>query len=349
MLTQAIMDYEPVSELVERGEKRGYVTTEELDGIVDISHVVPENIADLEEWLEESGIRVKESDSFVDDYDDDTEYVDGLKQYFREINEYPTLKAEEQIYLAELAQAGNTEAVSRLVSGNLKLAIRIAMRYRNSGVEMSDLIQQGNLGLYEAVKRFDPHKGFRFSTYAVFWVRKSITTYIFETQCSIRLPMYIGNNRKKVMDYRSDYYKEHGRYPRNAAVAEALGLSSWAVEAVLDSYNVVSMSAPIGTDDEQGTLEDVISNPDDRNVWYAPEKRDTENSLDKVMRKALTEREYEVLTLAYGLFGCDPWKLEAIGKRLGVSRQRVQQIKVKAEEKLRISGMFKKLFSAYVA
>lgn len=253
-----------------------------------------------------------------------------LDQYLFDISRYPLIDREEEV---RLAQDGSPESLEKLVRSNLRFVVSVAKKYQNRGVPLPDLINEGNVGLIRAADRFDPTKGVKFISYAVWWIRQAILQALAEQSRVVRVPMNRAGALHRVGKYASNFVQERGREPTAAEIARELDLSSSEVEATLSvALSHRSLDAPVGTGDDSPLAEylpdDVASPPDDD--AYEEALRDTLcNALS-----TLTAREAKVVRLYFGLDGQEPMTLNEIGELLGLTRERVRQIKEKALERL---------------
>lgn len=259
--------------------------------------------------------------------------TDSLGLYLRESGRHALLTAEEEVELAAAAAAGSETARSRMIEANLRLSVSIAKRYVNRGLPLSDLIQEGNLGLMRAVQKFDPHLGFKFSTYATWWIRQSITRAIADQSRTIRLPVL----HETLNRYRAALQRltlELGREPTVEELAANIGCDTERVRSLSQLISdTVSLDAPVGEDGES-TVGDFLAVSEDA----APESRTLMNALSEDMRKALstlTERERTVICMRFGLFDGRERTLEEVGESFLVTRERIRQIEAKALRKLR--------------
>lgn len=267
---------------------------------------------------------------------------DPVRMYLKEIGRIPLLSSEEEIELAKRMEEGDEEAKKKLSEANLRLTVSIAKRYSSRGMQFLDLIQEGNLGLIKAVEKFDYRKGYKFSTYATWWIRQSITRAIADQARTIRIPVHMVETMNRVNRTSRRLLQEYGREPTPEEIAEAMNLP---VERVLEiskiSQEPVSLETPIG-EEEDSHLGDFIQ--DEHIPVPADEAAHTllREQLEKVM-DTLSEREQKVLALRFGLEDGKPHTLEEVGREFQVTRERIRQIEAKALRKLRHPTRSRKL------
>ena len=335
--------------LIEKGKANGKLTTQDIDqAIIEIDLDI-EELDKLYETLENQNIELVDDLSNVDlenvDFDMDmpksaelsTEDVDDknqgaddpVKVYLKEIGRIPLLTAEEEIDLAMRINDNDAAAKKRLAEANLRLVVSIAKRYVGRGMHFLDLIQEGNLGLIKAVDKFDYTKGFKFSTYATWWIRQAITRAIADQARTIRIPVHMVETINKVKKTNSQLLHKNGRDPSAEEIAQELSMPVSKVREILRvAQEPVSLETPIG-EEEDSHLGDFI--PDDD----APAPADAasilllKEQLDDVL-ETLTPREAKVLALRFGLEGGHPHTLEEVGKEFDVTRERIRQIEAKA-------------------
>lgn len=258
-----------------------------------------------------------------------------LDSYLREIGHTPLLKPEEEIELAKRVELGDKEAANAMAQANLRLVVSVARRYLNRGLPLEDLIAEGNIGLLRAVQKYEWQRGFRFSTYAVWWIRQAITRAIADKGRTICLPVHVGEALTKRSKAVGQLTTDLGREPTSDELNDVLGAdASFIGAAVIAAQAPLSLGMAVGEDGEE-QLVDFL--PDDTAV--TPEegavRRVSAEETRQVMDDVLTEREREVLKLRFGLDGSSPESLDVVGRRLGVTRERARQIEAEALRKLR--------------
>ena len=351
-----------VRELMELGKQKGQLTNQDiLDAIGEIDFD-PEQLEKLYDALAQLGIEIVEDsgDIKIDDIDlgfdegkDGDSHAqiaetgsvsvdDPVKVYLKEIGRVPLLSSDEEINLAIRIADGDVAAKQRLSEANLRLVVSIAKRYLGRGMQFLDLIQEGNLGLIKAVEKFDYTKGFKFSTYATWWIRQAITRAIADQARTIRIPVHMVETINKLARVQRQLTQDLNREPTDEEIAKKLGIS---VDKVREVYKIsqdpVSLETPIGEEDDSH-LGDFIR--DERTV--SPEEYATEELLKEELADVLltlTDREEKVLRLRFGLDDGQCRTLEEVGQIFGVTRERIRQIEAKALRKLRHPSRSRKL------
>ena len=306
----------------------------------------PSQMEEIYKTLEVNGIKI------IDDYEKDKELYDQLlkeismddpvKMYLKDIGKVPLLSADDEIELARKMMDGDEDAKRELSIANLRLVVSIAKRYVGRGMQFLDLIQEGNLGLMKAVEKFDYQKGFKFSTYATWWIRQAITRAIADQARTIRIPVHMVETINKVLRVQRQLMQEFGREPTPEEIAKEMGIPEQrVVEIQKISQDPVSLETPIG-EEEDSHLGDFIEDE------QAPAPTDavalsllTEQLIHVL--DTLTPREEKVLRLRYGIDDGKPRTLEEVGKEFNVTRERIRQIEAKALRKLRHPSRSKKL------
>ncbi len=345
-----------VAELLELGKAKGKVTTQEINDAIEELDFDMEQMDKLYEQLEANNIEVIED--FTPDVDlvfeEDAASVetqlqaegvaidDPVKVYLKEIGRVPLLSADEEIGLATRMGQGDIAARKRLSEANLRLVVSIAKRYVGRGMQFLDLIQEGNLGLIKAVEKFDYTKGFKFSTYATWWIRQAITRAIADQARTIRIPVHMVETINKVKKVSSQLLHKNGHEPSAEEVAYELDMPVDKVREIIRvAQEPVSLETPIG-EEEDSHLGDFI--PDDEAL--APDDAASHILLKEQLSgvlSTLTDREEKVLRLRFGLEDGRSRTLEEVGKEFNVTRERIRQIEAKALRKLRHPSRSKKL------
>ena len=343
-----------LKELLESGKQKGRLTTKEIsDALEELDYDV-EQVDKLYDTFEAYNIEIVEDDggeSIAPASNEELESVlsadgisidDPVKVYLKEIGRVPLLSAEEEVELAIRMSEGDVAAKKRLSEANLRLVVSIAKRYVGRGMQFLDLIQEGNLGLIKAVEKFDHTKGFKFSTYATWWIRQAITRAIADQACTIRIPVHMVETINKVKKVNSQLLHENGHEPTNEQIAEKLEMPVEKVREIMRvAQEPVSLETPIG-EEEDSHLGDFIPDED------APAPSDVashtmlKEQLAEVL-STLTPREEKVLRLRFGLEDGRSRTLEEVGKEFNVTRERIRQIEAKALRKLRHPSRSKKL------
>jgi RNA polymerase primary sigma factor len=261
----------------------------------------------------------------------------ALDKYLNDIGKIPMLTAEDETELARRIREGDQEALDKLTRANLRFVVSVAKQYQNQGLSLSDLINEGNVGLMKAAKRFDETKGFKFISYAVWWIRQSILQAIVEYSRIVRLPLNKVGSYNKVNEAYLSFIQEFEREPTNAELADVLQMTEKEVANMMRSNGRhVSVDAPISGEEGDSTMLDMISGEDN----LEPDTALMEQSLKEEVKQGLSIlniREVEVLSAYYGLDGNKPLTLEEIGELFGLTRERVRQIKERAIRRLRKS------------
>jgi len=259
---------------------------------------------------------------------------DSLRLYLREISRISLLTATREAMLAERAEQGDKDARNSLIEANLRLVVSIAKKYVGQGLSLEDLIGEGNIGLIRAVTKFDYRKGFRFSTYATWWIKQAITRAILEGTRTVRLPVYIMEEVMRVKRMTRQLYQELGREPTPENIGMRLNIPPERVnELLIWAEKVFSLDAPL-SEEEENTLGDIIEDMRERGPVEMTDQRLLREEIRKVLNQ-LTMRERQVIELRFGLVDDHDHTLEEVGKKLKVTRERVRQIEERAIRKLR--------------
>lgn len=292
-----------------------------------------------DEWIGEDGEDIVLDDKvYLDDIADDS-----VRLYLREIGKIPLLKAEEELELAKRVVAGDKKAKDQMAEANMRLVVSIAKRYVGRGLDLLDLIQEGNTGLLRAVEKFDPDKGFKFSTYATWWIRQAITRAIADQARTIRIPVHMVETINKLLRTQRRLTQELNREPTNEEIAAAMEIDVDKVEHIMKiKQDISSLDASVRDDEEDSVLGDFIEDED----TITPEESAANQLLKEQVKQllgSLTEREQKILKLRFGLEDGKSHTLEEVGQEFSVTRERIRQIEAKALAKLRKHKDSKKL------
>ncbi|MBR0465797.1 RNA polymerase sigma factor RpoD [Candidatus Saccharibacteria bacterium] len=285
---------------------------------------------------EELAITAENVDAFADD---------SVRLYLREIGKIPLLTPEEEAELAQRIVKGDKKAKDKMVESNMRLVVSIAKRYGGRGLDFLDLIQEGNTGLLRAVEKFDPSKGFKFSTYATWWVRQAITRAIADQARTIRIPVHMVETINKVLRTTRKLTAELNREPTNEEIAKALDMEPEKVDYVMRiKQDIASLDASIGRegDDEDSVLGDFVEDEERDSPEDSAANQILKEQLSEIIA-TLTDREQKIIRLRFGIGGGRPHTLEEVGAEFDVTRERIRQIEAKALSKLRKNKETKKL------
>ncbi len=348
---------ERIAKIVEIGKTKGVLKYAEIAEYIDDAHAVPEQIDKLYEALEEQNIDVldDEIEKEVPKAEEETEVVDfelsmpeniniddPVRMYLKEIGKVPLLSATEEVDLAKRMGEGDQEAKRKLAEANLRLVVSIAKRYVGRGMLFLDLIQEGNLGLIKAVEKFDYQKGYKFSTYATWWIRQAITRAIADQARTIRIPVHMVETINKLIRVSRQLLQQYGRDPLPEELAKEMDIPEEKVREILKiAQEPVSLETPIG-EEEDSHLGDFIPDDDAPAPAEAAAFTLLKEQLMDVL-DTLTPREEKVLKLRFGLEDGRARTLEEVGKEFQVTRERIRQIEAKALRKLRHPSRSKKL------
>lgn len=348
----------PTEELLKKAKDQGFLTQEEILEVFPDAEYRLDELDALYSFLLNEKIDVFESvESDQDDADKrasldqeiellskiaGSESTDPVRQYLREIGKYPLLFAEEEIELAKNFEKGSKRAKDKLVESNLRLVVSIAKKYIGRGLSLLDLIQEGNQGLIRAVEKYDWRRGFKFSTYATWWIRQAITRAIADQARTIRIPVHMVETINKVYRTSQKLMQNLGREATPEEIGKELDLSGERVREIFKiSQDVTSLDTKVG-EDEDSSLGDFIPDESQPTPVDAASKQLLKDHLDEVL-STLSERESKVLSLRFGLDGGSARTLEEVGKVFGVTRERIRQIEAKALRKLKHPSRRRKL------
>ncbi|AHM56685.1 RNA polymerase sigma factor rpoD [Peptoclostridium acidaminophilum DSM 3953] len=360
-----------INDLVKKGKKKGSLSYDEIIDVLGEFDIDKNRLESIYESLAQMGIEVIEEEKFeeekfedeeeekIDEEETETETElevnlndlsvpkgisidDPVRMYLKEIGKIPLLSAEEEISLAKKMEEGDENAKKRLVEANLRLVVSIAKRYVGRGMLFLDLIQEGNLGLIKAVEKFDYEKGFKFSTYATWWIRQAITRAIADQARTIRIPVHMVETINKLIRVSRQLLQKLGREPRPDEIAQEMEMPEEKIREILKiAQEPVSLETPIG-EEEDSHLGDFIPDDDAPAPAEAAAYSLLKEQLEDVLG-SLNEREQKVLKLRFGLEDGRARTLEEVGKEFDVTRERIRQIEAKALRKLRHPSRSKKL------
>lgn len=344
-----------IQELLETGKQKGVLSYKTIMETLQEEDLDQEQIEKVYEALEEMNIDVVEDVEVPEDINEEIAEVeavlsateginidDPVRMYLKEIGKVPLLTAQEEVGIAQRMAEGDEEAKHQLAEANLRLVVSIAKRYVGRGMLFLDLIQEGNLGLIKAVEKFDYRKGYKFSTYATWWIRQAITRAIADQARTIRIPVHMVETINKLIRVNRQLVQEYGREPRPDEIAKEMGISEEKVREIIKiAQEPVSLETPIGEEDDSH-LGDFIPDDDAPAPAEAVASTLLKEQLMDVLN-SLTPREAKVLRLRYGLDDGKARTLEEVGKEFNVTRERIRQIEAKALRKLRHPSRSKRL------
>jgi len=346
----ALPEVEELQRLIEQGLERGFLTYDEIVSGLDDVELTKEQVEDFYTYLIDHSIELvegvehkalpheehvpAEEEKVAPKLDLSVEpSLDSLRLYLREIGKVPLLTADQEIFLAKRIERGDMDAKQHMIEANLRLVVSIAKGYLGRGLSFLDLIQEGSLGLIRAVEKFDYRKGFKFSTYATWWIRQAVTRAIADKARTIRIPVHMVEKLNKVVHIERQLVQRLGREPEPEEIADELEISPDEVREILRmSQMPISLEKPIGEEDDS-SLGDFV--PDEQaespfdTASLSLRREDVELALS-----ALPERERRVIELRYGLDGAQPCTLEEVGQAFGVTRERIRQIENNTLKKL---------------
>ena len=347
----SLPEVEELQKLVEQGQEKGFLTYDEIVAGLEEIELTKEQIEDFYTYLIDHSVELVEGENHKSPpheqpalAEEDTKAapkldltvepsLDSLRLYLREIGKVPLLTADQEIYLAKRIERGDMSAKTQMIEANLRLVVSIAKGYLGRGLSFLDLIQEGSLGLIRAVEKFDYRKGFKFSTYATWWIRQAVTRAIADKARTIRIPVHMVEKLNKVVHIERQLVQRLGREPRPEEIAEELEMETDEVREILRMAQLpVSLEKPIG-EEEDSSLGDFV--PDEQaespfdTASLSLRREDVELALS-----ALPERERKVIELRFGLSGEQPCTLEEVGRAFGVTRERIRQIENNTLKKL---------------
>jgi len=353
---QVVNSYSPeIEALIAKGKEQGFVTQQDViaavgdvedavDEIDDLHNVLLENKVEVLETTDEDFAEVAEAEAANVESDDYVKDIadDSVRLYLREIGRVPLLTSEEEVELAKRIMKGDKAAKDKMVEANLRLVVSIAKKYIGRGLDLLDLIQEGSAGLLRAVEKFDYTKGFKFSTYATWWIRQAITRAIADQARTIRIPVHMVETINKLIRTQRRLVQELGREPLPEEIAAEMEMDVEKVNHIIKiKQDIVSLEAPVG-EEADSTLGDFIEDEDS----VSPEDAATYQLLKEQVNSVLallTPREQKILRMRFGLEDGRSHTLEEVGQEFGVTRERIRQIEAKALAKLRKHRDSKKL------
>jgi RNA polymerase primary sigma factor len=355
-ITKALQN--DIDALLKKAKARGYVTQDEvldvfvepeeyIDLVDDFYHQIVDGSIDIFESVSDDADEGEKSDTqreleILSTLDSDGS-SDPVRMYLKEIGRIPLLNREDEIRLAQKAEAGDLKAKEKLTSSNLRLVVSIAKKYIGRGMTFLDLIQEGNKGLIRAVEKYDWTKGFKFSTYATWWIRQAITRAIADQARTIRIPVHMVETINKLMRTARKLMQDLGREPTPEEIGEAMEMDPDKVREILKiSQNTTSLENPVGDSDDDSVLGDFIADDRQQSPYDVTSQQMLRENIGEVL-EALSDREARVLKMRFGLNGGKAMTLEEVGQKFGVTRERIRQIEAKALRKLRHPSRRKRL------
>ena len=336
------MSRETLAPMLDAGEEAGCLNLSEFSAAVQDLELEDEELETLYQELEERGIslsddcgRASAAEATYVNGDLAAATTDSLQLFLNEAGRYPLLTAAEEVELAKRIERGDVEAKNRMINSNLRLVVSIAKKYQGHGLSLLDLIQEGVIGLIRAVEKFDWRRGYKFSTYATWWIRQAVQRGVANKSRTIRIPVHIADREQKIGRAERELMAKLGRPPTDEEISAASKISLKHLKEVRQAARAVtSLDKPLGEDND-ASIGDLVGVAEG-GVEEEVEVSLTETTLHKAL-EGLPDRERTVLTLRYGLEREEPQSLEEIGRRLGITRERVRQIEATALERLAVS------------
>jgi RNA polymerase primary sigma factor len=345
----SLPEVEELQKLVQDGLEKGVLTYDEIATGLDDVELTKEQVEDFYTYLIDHGVELLEGETHKHPPHEQLPTpeeekgpkldlsvepsLDSLRLYLREIGKVPLLTADQEVYLAKRIERGDMAAKTQMTEANLRLVVSIAKSYLGRGLSFLDLIQEGSLGLIRAVEKFDYRKGYKFSTYATWWIRQAVTRAIADKARTIRIPVHMVEKLNKVVHIERQLVQRLGREPRPDEIAEELEITTEEVREILRMSQLpVSLEKPIG-EEEESELGDFVEDESAESPFdtatLSLRREDVEHALS-----ALPERERQVIELRFGLSGAQPCTLEEVGRAFGVTRERIRQIENNTLKKL---------------
>jgi RNA polymerase primary sigma factor len=345
----SLPEVEELQKLVQEGLEKGVLTYDEIAAALDDVELTKEQVEDFYTYLIDHGVELLEGETHKHPPHEQLPApeeekgpkldlsvepsLDSLRLYLREIGKVPLLTADQEVYLAKRIERGDMGAKTQMIEANLRLVVSIAKSYLGRGLSFLDLIQEGSLGLIRAVEKFDYRKGYKFSTYATWWIRQAVTRAIADKARTIRIPVHMVEKLNKVVHIERQLVQRLGREPRPDEIAEELEMTTEEVREILRMSQLpISLEKPIG-EEEESELGDFVEDESAESPFdtatLSLRREDVEHALS-----ALPERERQVIELRFGLSGAQPCTLEEVGRAFGVTRERIRQIENNTLKKL---------------
>jgi RNA polymerase primary sigma factor len=345
----SLPEVEELQKLVQEGLEKGVLNYDEIASGLEDVELSKEQIEDFYTYLIDHGVELMEGETHKHPPHEQLPTpeeekgpkldlsvepsLDSLRLYLREIGKVPLLTADQEVYLAKRIERGDMSAKTQMIEANLRLVVSIAKSYLGRGLSFLDLIQEGSLGLIRAVEKFDYRKGYKFSTYATWWIRQAVTRAIADKARTIRIPVHMVEKLNKVVHIERQLVQRLGREPRPDEIAEELEMTTEEVREILRMSQLpVSLEKPIG-EEEESELGDFVEDESAESPFdtatLSLRREDVEHALS-----ALPERERQVIELRFGLSGAQPCTLEEVGRTFGVTRERIRQIENNTLKKL---------------
>jgi len=339
-----------LEKLLELGKRKGYITYDDIDRTFppgDLDAFDGNFLDQVYETLEKNKIEIRDTTDLMNieeevkaylaespEIFDSTEPKDLIKMYLRDIGKIRLLTPSEEKRLAQMAQRGDERAKEELIISNLRLVVSMAKRYLGKGLSFLDLIQEGSLGLIKAVEKFDWEKGYKFSTYATWWIRQAITRAIADQARTIRIPVHMVETINKIQKIMREYIQEHGEEPAIEYIADQVSKPIDKIEEILQAApETLSLETPVGEEDDSA-MGDFVADESVGSPKREAVRMLMKEEIDKLL-ETLNDREKMVLKMRYGILDGKPKTLEEVGQYFGVTRERIRQIEVKALRKLR--------------
>jgi RNA polymerase primary sigma factor len=345
----SLPEVEELQKLVEQGREKGFLTYDEIVNGLEEVDLTKEQLEDFTTYLIDHGVELMEGEQhkalpheqpLVEEEKATPKLdltvepsLDSLRLYLREIGKVPLLTADQEVYLAKRIERGDMGAKTQMIEANLRLVVSIAKGYLGRGLSFLDLIQEGSLGLIRAVEKFDYRKGYKFSTYATWWIRQAVTRAIADKARTIRIPVHMVEKLNKVVHIERQLVQRLGREPQPEEIAEELEMTTEEVREILRmAQHPVSLEKPIG-EEEDSELGDFVEDEQAESPFDSASLTLRRSDIESALA-SLPERERRVIELRFGLDGSQPCTLEEVGKAFGVTRERIRQIENNTLKKL---------------